>query len=91
MGAYVVLQQGEDIDQALERFRHHCDRDQGRPWTKRRYGYYEKPSALRRKRKRRDRMTARHSGWHDEPASYNFRIGLAAQFCCTGPINTIGR
>ncbi|RPI97434.1 MAG: hypothetical protein EHM39_09490 [Chloroflexi bacterium] len=47
-----------------------------RPWHKRRYGYYEKPSTLRRKQTR------------TVPRLY---IGLEAQFRREGPSNAMGR
>jgi ribosomal protein S21 len=76
VGAYVVLRDGEDLETALKRFERYCRRDQRRPWTKRRYGYFEKPSALRRKRMRR---------------CANFKISLEAQFRRTGPALAVGR
>ena len=48
----MVVGDDQDIDQALSELRHLVDQEHGRPWYKRRYGYYEKPSALRRKVKK---------------------------------------
>ncbi|HTE18304.1 MAG TPA: 30S ribosomal protein S21 [Armatimonadota bacterium] len=98
MGAYVVVREGEDLDSALTRFAGHCRRDQARPWTKRRYGYYESPSALRRKRKRwqemkaraRGRKIGRMGGWKSYPVSGS-KIGLPAQFSRTGPTISVGK
>ncbi len=48
MGRKVTVEDGESIDQALRRLRHKNAYEFKR-WTKGRYGYFEKPSELRRK------------------------------------------
>jgi ribosomal protein S21 len=72
----VQVRDGEDLAHALHRFRRLVHQDLATPWDRRRYGYYEKPSALRRKRRRR------------EPP---IKLGLEAQWARTGPTNAVGR
>lgn len=55
-----------------------------RVWYKRRFGYYEKPSILRRKRKR-----ASYMGMGLQ--IYRLYIDLTAQFRRTGPGHAAGR
>jgi ribosomal protein S21 len=81
----VVVRDGEELFRALRRFRLLVDRAHGRPWTKRRFGYYEKPSALRRKRARME-WRQRHVG-----GKLKLHVKLAAQFSRTGPNNALGR
>lgn len=51
MGKRVTVEEGESIDRALMRLRHLQSYEYKR-WTKKRYGYFEKPSALRRKKRK---------------------------------------
>jgi hypothetical protein len=69
----------------IDHFMQHVRREYGRPWTKRRFGYYEKPSVLRRKRAKMRRLRARGAG------NLFLRIDLDAQFRRTGPTNAAGR
>jgi ribosomal protein S21 len=48
----VVLHDGESLENALWRFNNAVRREYDRPWYKHRYGYYEKPSRLRQKRRK---------------------------------------
>src|SRR5262249_36283876 len=43
---------GEDFELLIRRFSSHMQWEHYRPWYKRRYGYYEKPGELRRKRRK---------------------------------------
>ena len=52
MTVRIEVHEGEDLIQALDRFTQLVQREHRRPWTKRRFGYFEKPSALRRKRRK---------------------------------------
>jgi ribosomal protein S21 len=75
---------GEDFDDFLFRFEKTLDRETGRPWNKRRYGYYESPSLLRRKKRKLRHIRLAISGnvW--------LRLDLAAQWQRTGPTNAAG-
>ena len=81
----VEVRAGEDLRQALARFTQVADREFRRPWTKRRYGYYETPSALGRKRRKMRKLQAQTGG------GLMLRIDLATQFRRTGPTNAAGR
>lgn len=80
----VDVRDDESIDQALERFNQIAKREFSRPWCKRRYGYYEKPSELRRKQKK---MTRLNSG----RGKLLLHIGLKELHCRTGPTNAAGK
>lgn len=84
MSAKVEVREGESIDSALQRFSQLVRREFGRPWSKRRYGYYEKPSQLRRKRKKMGRLRSRG-------ANLLLHIGLKELYSRTGPENAAGR
>lgn len=75
---------GEDFADTLDRFSQRVQREYERPWTKRRYGYYEPPSALRRKRSKMRRLRCRSSG------GLRLRIDIATQLRRTGPTNAAG-
>jgi ribosomal protein S21 len=75
----------ETLAQTVERFTRLVRQEYGRPWTKRRFGYYEKPSALRRKRAKMRRLRARGSG------NLYLHIDLDAQLRRTGPTNAAGQ
>lgn len=86
MSLRVEARIGEDFADTLDRFSHLVQREYGRPWSKRRYGYYEPPSALRRKQAKMRwlRLRLRSSNlW--------LRIDLADQLRRTGPTNAAGR
>jgi ribosomal protein S21 len=85
MSAKVIVAEGEDLSKALRRFNQLMRKIYGRPWTKRRFGYFEKPSILRRKRKR--------MAWRQRQAGGGLKlhIGLPEQFQRTGPSNALGR
>ena len=81
----ITVRAGEDLAEALGRFQQLVAQEYGRPWTKRRYWYYEPPSALRRKQRKMRQLRAQRRGglW--------LRIGLAAQWRRTGPPYAAGR
>ena len=62
MAVRVEVRDGEDVYLAVARFRRIVDRAYRRPWVKRRRGYYEKPSTLRRKREKVWWRTSRLKG-----------------------------
>lgn len=85
MSLRVEARTEEDFADTLDRFSQLVQREYERPWTKRRYGYYEPPSALRRKRSKMRWLRCRGTGnlW--------LRIDIEDQLRRTGPINAAGR
>jgi ribosomal protein S21 len=75
MSISITVREGEDLEQVLQRFRVLVHKERSRPWDERRFGYHEKPSAIRRKQRCGERS----------------RIGLGAQWARTGPRNAVGR
>lgn len=74
MPVTVLLAEEESVEQALGRLRRKIDNELARPWHKRRYGCHEKPSELRRKRQKMQRL---------QPESGQglwLRVSLTAQF-----------
>jgi len=100
MGKKVYLGYEEPISCALMRLRFR-QRFEYKRWTKKRYGYYEKPSALRRKRLKMAKHWQNRSyaipGWrndykkHDRQNCSHLYIGLTELFARTGPTNAAGR
>lgn len=84
MSITIKIGADEDLETALNRFNNMVRLKAGRPWHKKRYGYYEKPSALGRKRKKMGWLRAR-------APSLKLHIGLAEQHQRTGPSNAAGR
>lgn len=84
MSIKIEVLDGESFESALRRFDRLVRRESGRPWHKRRYGYFEKPSERRRKRKKMGRLRM---------VSGNLRlhIGLRELYAQTGPRNSAGR
>jgi ribosomal protein S21 len=74
----------ETLAHALARLRRAVDLEYGRTWTRRRYGYYERPAILRRKRQKMRYRKARGGSplW--------LRVGMREQWRRTGP-NAMGR
>jgi hypothetical protein len=86
VGIKVIVGEGESVAQAIERFEQLRYFVYRRPWTKRRFGYFEKPSVVRRREARLRRMRRQGCGWY-----HRFPIKLDAQWTRSGPANTIGR
>jgi ribosomal protein S21 len=84
MSTTIEVHDGESIDSALKRLTQLVRRDLHRPWHKRRYGYYEKPSELRRKQEKMARLRA-------GAGTLLLRIGLKELYARTGPRNAAGR
>lgn len=78
MTVSVTLEEGECIDRALRQLARKVENELGRRWHKRRYGYYEKPSVLKRKSRKMEKLAIQSGGtlW--------LRIGLKAQFSRNG-------
>jgi ribosomal protein S21 len=87
----VEVREGESLSSALQRFRRQVHAAYRRPWTKRKLGYYEKPSVLRRKKKRMKRMNMTSITYavmfgdrHWEPL--RLYVGLAQQLRRSGTL-----
>jgi ribosomal protein S21 len=83
MPVKIEVRDGENLLSALRRFKRLVEATYGRPWTKRRLGYAEKASELRRKRRKMRRINPR--------GSLRLHITLQALFRRTGPSNAAGR
>ena len=98
MGRKVVVEDGESIESALRRLRR-AQAYEFKRWSKKRCGYYEKPSALRRKRKKmaeiwsiRERFDRKcHRGGKSQKHTIHLFVGLPELFARTGPTNQAGR
>jgi ribosomal protein S21 len=101
--ARVEVPADEPFEAALCRFRKRVTHRFWRPWHKRRFGFYEKPSALRRKRRKMRELARGRATWRDrlrEVGSPLFRLirvtghvglGLRAQFDRNAPTFVVGR
>ena len=87
MGVKVYVRDNESIESALERFRSKESYEYKR-WTKKRYGYYEKPSVLKRRRKKMAKLWQRPT--HNCQAKLHFYIGLKELFARNGANNVAG-
>jgi ribosomal protein S21 len=82
----ISIREDETASEALRRFSQAVDRAYLKPWYKRRYGYHEKPSELRRKQRKMQKRN-KHRTFEDRILC---PIDLATQFRRTGP-NATGR
>lgn len=84
MTVKVTVEDGESIDLALRKLRRKVKSEMDRRWHKRRFGYYEKPSALKRKSKKMEKLAIQSGGtlW--------LKIGLKEQFSRNGN-SAVGR
>jgi ribosomal protein S21 len=80
MTVKVYMDAGEPIEEALRKFNKKVKHETGRRWYKRRFGYYEKPSMLKRKSKKMKELSIQSGGtlW--------LKIGLKAQFSTHGNV-----
>lgn len=95
MSVRINVEDNETLDSALSRFSHKVYRLNYRRWYKRRYGYYEKPSVLARKRRKMRRIQQRCFSIFvlvGEPKCNGLLlyIDLPAQFARTG-VNAAGK
>jgi ribosomal protein S21 len=81
------IHEDEPFEEAVRRFHMLVEAEYRRPWYKRRYGYYEKPSALKRKRRKMER----HNKYNTLHTRVVCPIGLEEQFQRTGPVCTMGK
>ena len=84
MAVTVTVEEGESIDLAIRKLSKKVKNELDRRWYKRRFGYYEKPSALKRKRKKMSKLAITSGGtlW--------LKIGLPEQFSRNGN-SAVGR
>lgn len=78
MTVTVNVECGESIEAALRKLNKKVKHDTDRPWYKRRFGYYEKPSILKRKAKKMKGLSIQSGG------SLRLKIGLKEQFSKNG-------
>ena len=98
MGTKVTVQDGESIERALFRLKV-AQAYEYKRWTKKRYGFYEKSSELRRKAKKMAKIwslletTDRTMRRESRPAKNRIHlfIGLSQLFARSGPTNEAGR
>lgn len=78
MPVTVKIENDESIDFVLKKLSRKVKSEMDRRWYKRRYGYYEKPSTLKRKSKKMKKLTIQSGGtlW--------LKIGLKEQFSRNG-------
>lgn len=82
MSTRVTIRDGEAVRAALARLDKLVRRTDGRPSHKRRFGYFEKPSELSRKRAKKEKV---------RPGYPLFVHPHAALYARTGPSNTLMR
>lgn len=84
MAVTITVEEGESIDLALRKLSKKVKSELDRRWYKRRFGYYEKPSALKRKSKTMSELAIASGGtlW--------LKIGLEEQFSRNGN-SAVGR
>jgi len=82
----VTIKEGDSIDDALRNFNRKVQEQYGARWYKGRVGYYESPSALKRKKmKMKDIISKGFSGnlW--------LKIGQKERYKRNGPNNSAGK
>lgn len=87
----IMLDETQDIDHALWRLHQQLYVNTATRWYKKRYGYYEKPSLLRRKKRKMKRLLSqRQKYFYFEPApNLWLKIEYSQQFARTGE-NAVG-
>ncbi|MFT0634472.1 30S ribosomal protein S21 [Pseudomonas sihuiensis] len=80
MTVTVNVEDDESIEVALRKFKNKVKHETDRRWHKRRFGYYEKPSILKRKAKKMKALSIQSGGnlW--------LKIGLKEQFSKSGKL-----
>ena len=92
MSIKVTLREGEPVEAALLRLSKQSKSYFGRPTHKRRFGYYEKPSQLERKRAKWCRKVARQGSFMPLRISHQLMVQpLEALWRRTGPSNSLMR
>ncbi len=94
----VIINDEQSIEQALQELRKKVYYEKSSRWYKRRYGYYEKPSVLKRKRRKMKRIVSQRDQQFDYVNECLFatrqnlwlKIGLQEQFARCGK-NAVGK
>jgi hypothetical protein len=81
MGVRIEVPEGEDIHEALQRFRAELERAQHRPWYKKSRGFHESAGQVGRKRRYVDRLKQTPAG----PRSLYLRMGVERQLFRSNP------
>jgi ribosomal protein S21 len=92
----IKVRDNESIDSALNRLNKKIRIEYGRRWYKKRYGYFEKPSILKRKKYRhlkrvKQSMRFQYQAYGKIIGNLQLNIGLKALYNRSGPTNSIGR
>ena len=66
MTVTIKIEINEPLDLALKRLRKKVKSEMDRRWYKRRFGYYEKPSALKRKSKKMKKLAIQSGGLKEQ-------------------------
>ncbi|MGN0927224.1 30S ribosomal protein S21 [Ectopseudomonas mendocina] len=74
----IIIEDGEPIEVVLRKLKKKVKHETDRRWYKRRFGYYEKPSILKRKAKKMKAFSIQSGG------SLWLKIGLKEQFSRSG-------
>ncbi len=84
MAVTITVEDGESIDLTLRKLSKKVKSEMGRRWYKRRFGYYEKASVLKRKSKKMSKLAIASGGtlW--------LKIDLQEQFSRNGN-SAVGR
>jgi len=90
MSVQVEVGDDQDIRQALCKLRRLMQEDYGRPWCKRRYGYYESKGTLGRKREKMRRCRNGSSAFF-LPGALKLHTGHEELFERTGPEMAAGQ
>lgn len=85
----VYLDDNQNLDQALIALNQKQYRQTATRWYKRRYGYYEKPSALKAKRKKMKSILSRRQTHLSDGSNLWLKIEISLQFARTGK-NAVG-
>jgi ribosomal protein S21 len=81
MGVRIEVTEGEDIHEALRRFRAELERARHRPWYKKSRGFHESAGQVGRKRRYVDRLKRTPAG----PRNLYLRMGVERQLFRSNP------
>lgn len=85
----VYLDDNQNLDQAFNALNQKLYRQTATRWYKRRYGYYEKPSLLKSKRKKMKAILSRRQTHLSDSSTLWLKIEQPLQFARTGS-NAVG-
>lgn len=96
MGVEIKLRENENIESAIRRLNERIYQENRKRWYKRRYGYYETPSILKRKRNKhlkifRKSVASQMAMCGRVTTGLQLKIGMKEQRRRTGPNNAAGR